>query len=117
LIKGGHRTICFDIHKLVNSVWNKEELSEEWKDLIIIPISEKGEKTDCSNYRSMSLFSTTYKLYPASCCHCKLHMQRILMGIISMNFNAVGQLLIIYSAFVKYLRKSVNRMKQCISYS
>jgi len=44
LIQEGCRTICFEIHKLVNSTRNKEELSEEWKDLIIIPISEKVEK-------------------------------------------------------------------------
>jgi len=32
-------------------------------------------------------------------------MQRKLLGIISVDFEATGQLLIIYSAFVKYLRK------------
>ena len=26
LIKGGGRTICSVIHKLINSIWNKEEL-------------------------------------------------------------------------------------------
>jgi hypothetical protein len=30
-------------------------------------------------------------------------------------FDAARQLLIIYSAFVKYLRKDGNTMKQCIS--
>jgi len=32
-------------------------------------------------------------------------MQRKLLGIIKVDFNATGQLLIIYSAFVKYLKK------------
>jgi len=36
LIKSGYRTTHFEIHKLVNSIWNKEELPEEWKELIII---------------------------------------------------------------------------------
>jgi len=31
-------------------------------------------------------------------------------------FDATGQLLIMYSAFVKYLIKNGNTMKQCISY-
>jgi hypothetical protein len=31
LIKAGHRTICSEISKLLNSIWNKEELPEEWK--------------------------------------------------------------------------------------
>ena len=43
-------------------------------------------------------------------------MQRTLSGIISVDFYATGQLLIIYYAFVKYLRKNRNTMKQCISY-
>jgi hypothetical protein len=37
------------------------------------------------------------------------------MGIISVDFDATGQL-IIHSAFAKYLRKYGNKMKQCISY-
>ena len=32
-------------------------------------------------------------------------MQRKLLGIISVNFNVTGQLLITYSAFIKYLRE------------
>jgi len=29
LIKAGGRTICYEIHKLIVSIWNKEELPEE----------------------------------------------------------------------------------------
>jgi hypothetical protein len=43
-------------------------------------------------------------------------MQRKLLGIISADFKATGQLLIIYSAFVKYLRKEGNTIKQCLIY-
>ena len=42
-------------------MWNKEELPEEWKESIVAPIYKKGDKTDCSNYRSTSLLPTTYK--------------------------------------------------------
>jgi len=38
-----------------------------------------------------------------------------LSGIISVDFDATGQLLITYSAFVRHLRKNGNTMKQCIS--
>jgi hypothetical protein len=37
LLKSGGRTICSEIHTLFNSVWNKEDLSEEWES-IIVPI-------------------------------------------------------------------------------
>ena len=43
-------------------------------------------------------------------------MQRKLPGIINKDIDASGQLLIVYSAFVKYLRKNTNTMKQCIVY-
>jgi hypothetical protein len=43
-------------------------------------------------------------------------MQRKSMGVIDVDFNATGQILIIYSALVKYLRKYEKTMKQCISY-
>ena len=42
-------------------------------------------------------------------------MQRKLLGIMTVDFDATGQLLIIYSAFVKYLKKNGNTMKQGIS--
>jgi len=44
LIKAGDRTIRSEIDKLINSIWNKEELSEEWKESIIVPIYRKGDK-------------------------------------------------------------------------
>jgi hypothetical protein len=62
LIKAGGRTIRSEIHKLINSTWNKEELPEQWEESIIVPIYKKGDKTDCSNYRGISLLLTTYKI-------------------------------------------------------
>ena len=60
-MEAGGRTIRCAIHKLIISVWNKEELPEEWKGSIIVPIHKKGDKTDCNNYRGISLLPTTYK--------------------------------------------------------
>jgi hypothetical protein len=62
LIKAGSRTIRCAIHKLIISIRNKEELPEEWKESIIVPIYKKGDKTDCNNYRGILLLPTTYKI-------------------------------------------------------
>jgi hypothetical protein len=43
-------------------IWNKEELPHQWKESIVVPIHKKGDKTDCSNYRGISLLSTSYKI-------------------------------------------------------
>jgi len=56
--------ICYEICTCTYSVWNKEELPEEWKELMIVPTNNKGDKTDCSNYRGISLLSTAYKTLP-----------------------------------------------------
>ena len=58
----GGRTIRGEIHKLIISIWNKEELPDEWKESIIVHIYKKGDKTDCNNYRGISLLQTTYKV-------------------------------------------------------
>jgi hypothetical protein len=33
------------IHKLINSIWNKEELPDQWES-ITAPVHKKGDKTD-----------------------------------------------------------------------
>jgi hypothetical protein len=50
------------IRKLINSVWNKQELSDQWKEPLILPVHKNGDKTDCNNYRGVSLLSTSYKI-------------------------------------------------------
>jgi len=62
LIKAGGKTIRCEIHKLIISIWNKEELPKEWKESIIVPIYKKGNKTYWGNYRGTSLLPIMYKI-------------------------------------------------------
>ena len=66
LIKAGSGIICGEIHKLITSISKKEKLPEEWRVSITVPIHKKGDKTDCNNYRGISLLINT-KFYPTSC--------------------------------------------------
>jgi len=43
LFETGGRTLHYEIHKLYNSIWEKEELSEQLKESIIVPIYKKRE--------------------------------------------------------------------------
>jgi hypothetical protein len=62
LIKAGGETLYSEIHRLICSIWNKEELPQQWKESMIVPIHKKGDKTDCINYRGISLLSTAHKI-------------------------------------------------------
>jgi hypothetical protein len=63
LIQTGNKTIRGAILKLINSIWNKEELPEKWKESIIVPIYKKGDNTDCNNFRGVSLLPTGNKRF------------------------------------------------------
>jgi hypothetical protein len=58
LIQTGGEILLSEIHKLINSVWNKEELPDQWKESIIVSVHKNCNKTDCNNYRWISLLST-----------------------------------------------------------
>jgi hypothetical protein len=38
LIQAGGSILWSEIHKLINSVWNKEDLPQQWKESIIVPM-------------------------------------------------------------------------------
>jgi sorting nexin-29 len=63
LIQAECEILLSAIHKLINSVWNNEELPDQWKESSIVPVHKKGDKTDCNNYRGISLLSTSYKIF------------------------------------------------------
>jgi hypothetical protein len=62
LIQEGGEMLQSEIYKLANYNWSKEELPDQWKESIIVPIYEKGDKPACSNYRGISLLSTSYNI-------------------------------------------------------
>jgi len=44
------------LHKIVTEVWKEEVVPEEWHQGIIIPLYKgKGSKSECSNYRGITL--------------------------------------------------------------
>ena len=105
LMKAGGRTICCEIHKLINSIRNKWELPEEWKELSLYLSIRRALKQTVYNYSGISYMPTMYKILS------NILLSRITpyaeetTGIISVDFDARSQLLIIYFVFVKYLKK------------
>ena len=115
LIKSGGRTIFLEIRKLIISIWKKEKLPEEWKASIIVPIHKKGDKADCSNYRGISLLPTTYKILSNILLSRLIPYVKEIIGDHNVAFDVTVRLLIIYSAFAKYLRENGNTMRKFVS--
>jgi len=67
----GCRTIRSEIHKLINPIWNKEELPEEWRQPIIVPTCKKVHKTDGRSMELYRFYQLLATFYPTFCC--KVH--------------------------------------------
>ena len=52
------------LHEIVTQVWKEEVVPEEWHQGIIIPpYKGKGSKSECSNYRGITLLSVPGKVF------------------------------------------------------
>jgi hypothetical protein len=49
------QTLRSENHKLISSIWNKEQLPDQWKESIIVLIHKRGNKTDCKNYHTTAI--------------------------------------------------------------
>jgi hypothetical protein len=104
-------TLLSGIHKLINSVCNKEELPDQWKEsIIVVPVHKKGDKTDNNNYPAISLLSASYKMLS------NIFLSRsspYIDGVIGNHqcgLDVTDKLLIKAFAFVRYWRK--NRLQE-----
>jgi hypothetical protein len=55
LIKAGGEILYPEINKLIQSIWNKEEMPQQWMESIILPIHIKGDEAKRNNYQGISL--------------------------------------------------------------
>jgi hypothetical protein len=86
LIQARGEILRSKIHKLIKLIWNKEELPDQSKESIIVRVHKKGARTDCSNYRGISLLPTSSTALPI------FYSQDIsmkLLVIISIGFNII----------------------------
>ena len=115
LIKAGVRTIRCKIHKLIISIWNKEELSEKWKESVIVPIYKNGDKTDCSNYRGISPLPKTYKILSIIVLSRLTPYSEEIIGEHQRGFRRNRSTTDHIFRIRQILEKNGNTMKQCIS--
>jgi hypothetical protein len=66
MTKEGGRKIHYKIHKLINFIWDNEELPEEWKNSISVPIYKTGDKRIVVIIGAYKLCQLCTKSYPTS---------------------------------------------------
>jgi hypothetical protein len=50
------------IQELIRNIWRSEKMPNEWNTSVTCPLNKKGEKSECSKCRGISLLNTTYKI-------------------------------------------------------
>jgi hypothetical protein len=59
-LRAPHITLCVYMCNSLSLLGNGcDKLPDQWKEFIIVPVHKKGDKNDCSNYRGISLLSTS----------------------------------------------------------
>ena len=62
LLQAGGEQLVRQMHTLCNKAWKEGTIPEEWGKSILVPIPKKGDLSDCSNYRTISLINHTGKV-------------------------------------------------------
>ena len=116
LIKAGGRTIHSDIMYLLILFGISRNCLRSGRSRSLYLFIERVIKQTVVIIEAYPFCQLHTKFYPTSCDQGWLLVQRKLLGIINEDFDATGLLLVTYCAFIKYLRKIWNTMKQCITY-
>ena len=56
------RTIMLELHRLTTLIWREGKVPQQSKDAVITVLHKKGDKTECENYRGISLVSHASKV-------------------------------------------------------
>ena len=62
--KHGGDNLFSRLHHLITNAWEVGSIPQSWKDASIVTIYKKGDRTDCGNYRGISLLSIAGKIFP-----------------------------------------------------
>ena len=61
--KHGGDNLLSRLHQLITNAWEVGSVSPAWKDANIVTIYKKSDRTDCGNYRGISLLFVAGKIF------------------------------------------------------
>ena len=61
--KHGGDNLFSRLHQLITNAWEVGSVPQVWKDASIVTIYKKGVRTDCGNYRGISLLSIAGEIF------------------------------------------------------
>ena len=67
LIQAAGRTILNSLKNIFNLSLNTGIFPDDWKIARVTPIHKSDNKTDCGNYRSISIISNIAQIFEKSC--------------------------------------------------
>ena len=50
------------LHSICQQIWKTQQWPQDWKRSVFIPIPEKGDGKECSNYHTIALISNASKV-------------------------------------------------------
>ena len=56
------QTILLELHRFTTLTWREGKVPQQWKGAVITILHKKGDKTECGNYRGISLVSHAGKV-------------------------------------------------------
>jgi hypothetical protein len=117
LVQAGGETLWYEIHKLINLNLNQEELPHQWKVSVVMPTYKKGDKTNYSSYRGISVLSTSNKML-STILLSRLNRYVIkVLEIISLDFDVTDKLLIRFLHSSDTGEENKSPMSQYISFT
>ena len=63
IYKTGGSTIIKWLHRVINTVWKTEEVPDDWRKMVIIPLHKAKSRQECNNARGISLLSVAGKIF------------------------------------------------------